>query len=487
MSFPRVVPSPAEPVAAVGLAGNYAAAGLKRARAYAEGRADEAAKQAYLDVLRVEPTNLAALLELGTLALASGHRSAAASAWGMAALHHPFHPVAHAALGHLLSEDGDLAGARRCYEAALAADPCYAAAHQGLGRILTATGEPNAETHWEQGFRGHSVVVQRYRGSGEGIPLLLLVAAAGGNVPTRPWIDDRIFAVTAVYADYFDPPAPLPRHGVVVNAIGDADLCSGALDRAEGMLRGWDGPVINAPGRVRRTGRVASMERFRGMAGIVVPRISALTRSVLLETDKLGFPLLLRSPGHHTGRHFVRVERQADLAAAVAGLPGETLFAIELLDARGPDWMSRKYRVMFIDGVCYPLHLAISADWKVHYFTSAMAENAAHRREEQRFLDNMRGALGARAMDALHAISETLGLDFAGVDFGLAADGSVLLFEANANMAIVPPDANPIWDYRRRAIMDVQTAARQMLLRRLHAMPRQGSQPVPAFLAITEV
>ena len=30
-----------------------------------------------------------------------------------------------------------------------------------------------------------------------------------------------------------------------------------------------------------------------------------------------------------------------------------------------------KYRVMFIDGVCHPLHLAISRDWKVHYFTAA--------------------------------------------------------------------------------------------------------------------
>lgn len=487
MSLPRLVPSPAEPVAAVGLAGIHAAAGLKRARAYAAGRADEAAKQAYLDVLRVEPTNLAALVELGTLALASGHRSAAASSWGMAAVHHPDDPVAHVSLGNLLSEDGDLAGARWCFEAALAADPGCPAAHQGLARVLTAMGDPKAEWHWERGFRGHSVVVQPYRGSGEGIKLLLLVAAVGGNVPTRPWIDDRVFAVTVVYADYFDPAGPLPHHALVVNAIGDADLCGVALDQAERMLRGWRGRVINAPGQVRRTGRASAMERFRGMAGIVVPRISALPRSVVLEAGNLAFPLLLRSPGYHTGQHFVRVERQADLAAAVAGLPGETLFAIEWLDARGPDWMSRKYRVMFIDGVCYPVHLAISADWKVHYFTAAMAANSAYRREEQRFLDDMRGALGQRAMDALSAIGETLGLDYAGVDFGMGPDGSVLLFEANANMAIVPPSADPIWDYRRSAILDVQTAARQMLMRRLHATSSRRSEPMPDFLATMAV
>ena len=54
-----------------------------------------------------------------------------------------------------------------------------------------------------------------------------------------------------------------------------------------------------------------------------------------------------------------------------------------------PDGMARKYRVMFIGGVAYPLHLAISADWKVHYFTAAMAADPAFRAEERRFLDDM--------------------------------------------------------------------------------------------------
>ena len=54
---------------------------------------------------------------------------------------------------------------------------------------------------------------------------------------------------------------------------------------------------------------------------------------------------------------------------------------------------------MFIDGATYPLHLAISADWKVHYFTAAMAAEPAFRLEEQHFLDDMPAVLGARASD----------------------------------------------------------------------------------------
>ena len=78
-------------------------------------------------------------------------------------------------------------------------------------------------------------------------------------------------------------------------------------------------------------------------------------------------------------------------------------------------------------------------------------------------------------MAALHGIGAALGLDYGGVDFALAPDGSVLLFEANATMVISPPEPDPIWDYRRRAIGDVLRAAQQMLLRRADTSLVTGS------------
>jgi hypothetical protein len=127
--------------------------------------------------------------------------------------------------------------------------------------------------------------------------------------------------------------------------------------------------------------------------------------------------------------------------------------------------MARKYRVMFIGGVAYPLHLAISADWKVHYFTAAAAADPVFRAEERRFLDDMPAVLGERAMAALAEIQVMLGLDYAGIDFGIAPDGSLLLFEANATMAIIPLAPDPIWDYRRRTVTGALTAARCLLPR----------------------
>jgi hypothetical protein len=197
-----------------------------------------------------------------------------------------------------------------------------------------------------------------------------------------------------------------------------------------------------------------------------VPAIRALPRAALADARDLRFPLLLRSPGFHTGRHFVAVTRREDLVAAAAKLPRDEVLAIQYLDARGRDGMARKYRVMIIDKVLYPLHLAISGDWKVHYFTAAMAANAAYREEEQRFLEDMPGVLGRDAMAALAQIGGVLGLDYAGIDFGLAPDGSLLLFEANPAMVVNPPEPDAMWDYRRAPIGRVLEAVRRMLLAR---------------------
>ena len=435
---------------------------LERARALVARADDEGAKRAYLDVLREDPANVFALNELGTLALAGGFRSAARTAYSQAIAHHPGNKIVRVNLANLLREDNDPIGARLHYEAALAIDPGLHEAHQGMAWVLTELGLDGAEHHRERGFSGHALVTQPYRGAGEGVPILLLVSARGGNIPTRLWIDDRRFTIHALYADYADPGFELPPHDRVVNAIGDADLCGEALDRAEELLSRSAAPVINRPARVRPTGRAENAKRLAGIPGVTVPGIERISRQDL---GRLEYPVLLRSPGFHTGRHFVYVESLAASTEAAASLAGEELLAIQYLDARGADGMARKYRVMFIGGRLYPLHLAVSSDWKVHYFSAGMARSEAFRDEERRFLLDMPGVLGPRAMEALASIAAALDLEYAGADFALSSDGSVLLFEANATMVVFPPGPEPIWDYRRAAIEAALQAARRMLER----------------------
>ena len=439
---------------------------LERARALAAQAEDEAAKQAYIEILRQDPTHVSALNELGTLAFSGGFRSAARTAYLQAVRHHPGNKIVRVNLANLLREERDLAAARLHYEAALAVDPDFPEAHQGMALVLDELGLEGANRHWHRGFSGHAVVSKPYRGTGRGVPLLMLVSARGGNIPTQLWISDRQFAVTAIYAEFHDPGLPLPPHALIVNAVGDADLCNAALECAEKIAARSTAPVINPPARVRLTGRAENACRLAAIEGVIAPAIRTLSPAAILADGDLAFPVLLRRPGFHTGRHFIRVDSRNALAPAIAALAGEELLAIQYLDARGPDGMARKYRVMFIDGVAYPLHLAISSDWKVHYFSADMADDAGYREEERRFLEGMPSVLGTRAMAALERIRGILGLDYGGIDFALAPDGSVLMFEANATMVVFPPNPDPIWDYRRGAIDLVLKAATRMLLRR---------------------
>ncbi len=443
---------------------------LERARRLEAAGQDEPAKAAYMELLKIDSCHFAALNELGTLALSTGHRSAAQSAYARAVQCHPDNPVGRVNLGNVLFENGEFEAAREQYQAALMSNGELAEAHQGLARTLEQLGEAAAaESHWQQGFAGHAVVKQRYRGGGKPVRALLLVSTKPGNIPTRQIFDNRIFETAALYAEFYDPNEPLPLHAVVFNGIGDADLCEAGLRCAWALLSHTQAPVINAPERVLLTGRAQNARRLKQVPDVVAPLIRSLTRTELRSAAgraDLTFPLLLRAPGFHTGQHFVRVESQEQLEAALHALPGEEILAIEYLDARGTDGLARKYRVLMIDGALYPLHLAISSDWKVHYFTANMATDERLRQEEARFLADMAGVLGQRAMAALARIATVLGLDYAGIDFALREDGAVLLFECNANMAIVPPNADSLWDYRRPAISRAIEAAKRMIVAR---------------------
>lgn len=68
-------------------------------------------------------------------------------------------------------------------------------------------------------------------------------------------------------------------------------------------------------------------------------------------------------------------------------------------------------------------------------------------------------------MQALANLAAVLGLEYAGADFALSSEGSLLLFEANATMVVFPPGPEPLWDYRRAAIDAALQAARRMLER----------------------
>ncbi len=421
---------------------------------------DDGAERAYIGAMQFGE-NFDALNGLGLLAYRRGRRTAARLAHERSFRLRPDSPIAHVNLGNILFDDDQKDQARAHYLAALDADPGFAPAHRGLARLCDAEGDARALEHWRLADEGGRQRRPK-RGVGPGLSVLLIASVRLGNMPISPWLDDGLFDAHVVEVEHFPVGAPLPPHALVLNLIADADLCADALPRAAEIAAMSDAPLLNSPARVAATGRLDIARRLGTLADVETSVMRLTARAELLVDPPEAFPLLLRAPGFHAGRHFVRVERREDLRAAIEELPGEDVIVMSVLDARGSDGYHRKYRALSIAGRWLPLHLAASPDWKVHYFSAGMGSRAEHREEERRYLEDMPRALGARACAALEAIAEIVGLDYFGVDFALAPDGRLLLFEANAAMVILDPPDDPIWDYRRAAIAEARAAARAM-------------------------
>ncbi|HTV93018.1 MAG TPA: hypothetical protein VMG98_09900 [Verrucomicrobiae bacterium] len=365
----------------------------------------------------------------------------------------PRSSLAHTNAGYFYILRGEPALALRSYESALRANPGNPEARRGLAVAKTQCGIAAL---------GDSTTTVPYRGTGRPVRVLVPITLGSGNVVTERLFDDRCFAVTKLAVELHPPEAPLPEHDVVFNAIGEADSSSEALARASRLLAGTRKHVLNDPRAIARTGRCQQAQRLADLPDVRIPRIGVVARG---DVRGLRPPLLLRAPGYHAGEHFERLESDADVARALERLPGDSLFAIEYVDVRDAAGLYTKYRVMAVDGAIYPLHLAISRDWKVHYFSAQMAAQPEFRARESALLNDPQGVLGRRAWKALQGVIARLELDYAGIDFTLDADGTVVVFETNATMAVRYPPDDPIWGYRRPAVDAVLDAMREMLVR----------------------
>lgn len=430
------------------------------------------AQAIYIQIINEMPDNLGAWVNLGILLFETGYTSAACTAFTAAVSYHPKNATAQLYLGKVLLYQNDPVAAEKHFEIALDLNAELAEAHQGLASIFQRRGnEGRAAYHRNKGFERCAQSILNYRGQHTPVKLLILSSSLDGNIPWRLLIARDVFESTIIAVEYFD--SPLPDHQLIFNAIGDADLCHDGLKKAARLIEQSTAPVINYPDAVLLTGRLQNARHLGKLPGVIAPHVALIAKSdfyaglVSRLLADFTFPMLLRSPGFHGGNYFSCVESADELNIAFNALPGEHLLAIEFLDTRTEDGMFRKYRVMSIGGELYPVHLAVSSHWNVHYFSSDMDKNEAYRKEEDAFLNDFAACLKPQAISALKHISQTLALDYCGIDFGLDQDGNILLYEANPTMVVIPPTHEQRWDYKRAAIENVLAAAKKMLLGRL--------------------
>jgi len=270
---------------------------------------------------------------------------------------------------------------------------------------------------------------------------------------------------------------PLPDHDALVVGIVESDENRALLASLEQLLAGWSKPVINAPGKIPATERGVASALLHNVPGLLMPPTLRASREELQAIasgatqlpelfDDCDFPIIARPVGSYGGHGLEKIESPEGIAGFLAKLDGATFFLSNFIDYSGADGLFRKIRIALIDGVPFACHMAVSANWMIHYVNADMYTDAQRRAEEAVFMDNF-DAFAERHRAALRAIYERTSLDYVCIDCAETPDGRLLLFEVDHVMVIHAMDPEDMFPHKQVHMAKVRDAFRGYILQRM--------------------
>lgn len=298
------------------------------------------------------------------------------------------------------------------------------------------------------------------------LPINSLLTAAGTEIHTL-WLSDPE-AVLRDPAGVFA--GRLPPFDCAFVSIAEDDRHVQALRAADSLVQALNVPVINSGAGISAVSRAGAARLLRDLPDAIVPSHTLMDRAELVRRDTRGltskileFPVIIRPSRSHAGRDLVRLDSQADLDTYLDRV-GENLFYVApFIDYRSADGLWRKYRVIFVGGRPMPYHLAIHSDWAIWYYNARMDLDPWKRLEEARFVRGIEAAIPSRALNALHAVGERVGLDYFGADCGVTQDGRLVIFEIETGMLVHDWDSSELYPYRAACTQAIRQATETMI------------------------
>jgi len=295
------------------------------------------------------------------------------------------------------------------------------------------------------------------------------------NTPVDFLLEDSDIALDLLYVACDLPcPESLPEHDVILVAIGQSDQNQPLLEQVGKLIKTTTRPVLNKPERIACLSRESVSILLDSTPGVDIPLTVRIDRATLLQichtdyplSSVLGdghFPIIIRPLGSHGGKGLDRIDEPSAIAPYLESTPGNEFNISRFVDYRSADGLYRKCRIALIDGRPYPGHLAISENWIIHYKDAGMAESAAKRAEEERFMLNFDEDFARRHHDAFRAIGTRLGMDYLVIDCGETPRGDLLIFEADNLGLIHAADPVDIFPYKPPRMRIVFSAFQEML------------------------
>ncbi len=368
-------------------------------------------------------------------------------------------------LAQMLYESGELAGAIAEHRAALATEESVAS-HMALYELFQISGaREDALAHQLAALR-----VQRlfsYYAPNPQRAVLCLCAPGDWqtNIPVDFLFDRETTTVHKLYLiDALLTIADVvPPYDVLWNTIAESPEALAYLAIANHFMRAQSKPALNSPVHVIGTARQLLGTTLANTGARVAP-VSIVDRDTLRNAAlPFAFPVIARPLGSHAGHGLERLDSADACDAYTVQHPADRYFVSAYIDYASADGYFRKYRLVYVDGVPYPVHLAISPNWMIHYYNAPMGEHQWMRDEEAAFLEDPRGAFDAARFSALVEIGKAVGLEYFGIDCSIDRDGNVLVFEADAAMLVHTSDPIELYPYKQKFVPRIYRAVERMI------------------------
>jgi hypothetical protein len=310
---------------------------------------------------------------------------------------------------------------------------------------------------------------------------LMMPGALMDNMPLEFLVNGTDVTLDMLYLEP-DPalwPQQWPAHDVACVAVCESPEARPLLDLLTQHMHRLPRPTLNQPARIADLARDTAWRRLQALPGCVMPPSVAVSRAALttlLDSSEAAtsgwadlwrgahYPIICRPAGSHAGHGLGKIDDDSALAAYLAATDGEQFVVSPFINYISADHQYRKYRIAFVAGQTFPVHLALSARWMVHYLNGDMTDRPDNRAEEQRFFEGFDQGFGLRHAAALAEIDERLGLDYFSIDCAETPEGELLVFECDTGGVAHAMDPLQDFGYKRPHMLRLFAAFRSLLL-----------------------
>ncbi len=363
-----------------------------------------------------------------------------------------------AALGDVLVRRGLYLDAMEAYKSAAALDPSFAQAHLAASELAYILRDEETSAAHRSAALALARVYPDPLPVADRLPILLLLRDApyAVNTPLEVLLDRSRVAIHKLYVAASGD-QKLPAFACAFAAFGYAR--DGAAAAACALLDRTGASFVNDPARFASQARETLPNTLTGIAGVSAVATERVAREHLACGSQ---PQLVRPADSQAGDGLALVDSAETIEAHVRRFPATEYHVTPFVEYRGADGYYRKYRIIFVDGVAFPYHLAISPRWMVHYQSSPMREHDWMRDEEAAFLEAPAHVI-PNWDAAMPAIARAVGLDYFGIDAGVLPDGSLVVFEADSGLLVHDEDPNDVWAFKRPYVARIREAVHALI------------------------